>query len=942
MNGVITEIIDPYGGAQEFKTDEDGRVVEEIDAKGNSTQLLYDEHGGIHGKVSPDGEFSPGMSGSVEPTPDNPALASCALEWEYGGLTADLNCSLPDSTATIVSKVPGWARKSLRKRKATASDDGFDYADKNQDFKQVRDELGILLKVVDSNDNSARFNYDENGNLRRFVDREGARHEFTYSSWNLIDRQVDSLGQEVTFAHNSMGDLATIVDPGGTATKYEYDLRDRLVEVERNGRIKESYSYDEADNLVEKFDRHGNCLLRIDRDSSGLPKLWQMKTGLNHSLEFEEEQGRIARTATNDCEIEFAYDHFGNRIEDKKNGLGVEHSFRGIQLLKTQVLERFSIRYEHDPISKIVTITDPSGGQHQVHPMDNGIVRRTMSNGSSEVSQFDSDGRCLFKSTSQPNGNPWLREYHYNAEGHLIETHDNRHGVSRYTYDASHRLVAATSPNHEPRAFSYDAAGNLLAKPGLNKVSYSNGNRLESANGDQFEYNERDHISERTGPRGTTTFAYDAFDMLTDVETPDGRWTACYDILGRRQSKSCPVGTTEYYWDGDRLSAEIGPNDSVRIYIYADNVSLIPLLFMDFDSLDADPSSGKRYFVFTDQIGTPIRIEDDAGDSVWTARIDPYGTAHIDSNSTIAFDLRFPGHYFDQETGLHYNRYRYYSPELGRYLQSDPIGLQGGLNVYAYTSSPLSTVDLEGLAICKIYKAPRWWAPWRAKKFRRSWSKEANQRAQELVYGKPGEPGLCNKSDYDLQQRNLKLAQTEGRQRPLTAQQRKWMQELGPTPPREGWLMFGDEKIMKKKYYDQSQIELKGPISTEDLRNMTAHTGVEHAVMRDKKGNLHLVRGGPNTIQPVDGLETVVHSHPHDTPPSPGDWTYGPGDGAVVGPDGRITDFHTGPNGEPMNGVDPNTGSYVASDGTIHSKPQKVPGAPKPHPADPPDSMKNL
>jgi RHS repeat-associated protein len=81
---------------------------------------------------------------------------------------------------------------------------------------------------------------------------------------------------------------------------------------------------------------------------------------------------------------------------------------------------------------------------------------------------------------------------------------------------------------------------------------------------------------------------------------------------------------------------------------------------------------------------------------VWTAHIDPYGQAQVDAGNKIEFSLRFPGHYHDAETGLFYNRFRYYSPELGRYLQSDPIGIAGGLNVYSYTASPLTTVDLIG------------------------------------------------------------------------------------------------------------------------------------------------------------------------------------------------------------------------------------------------------
>src|SRR5262249_32269743 len=82
---------------------------------------------------------------------------------------------------------------------------------------------------------------------------------------------------------------------------------------------------------------------------------------------------------------------------------------------------------------------------------------------------------------------------------------------------------------------------------------------------------------------------------------------------------------------------------------------------------------------------------------VWQARFDPYGKAHLDPENQIELPFRFPGHWADDQTGLHYNRYRYYSPELGRYLQSDPLGIAGGLNLYAYTPRPLTQVDVLGL-----------------------------------------------------------------------------------------------------------------------------------------------------------------------------------------------------------------------------------------------------
>jgi RHS repeat-associated protein len=134
--------------------------------------------------------------------------------------------------------------------------------------------------------------------------------------------------------------------------------------------------------------------------------------------------------------------------------------------------------------------------------------------------------------------------------------------------------------------------------------------------------------------------------------------------------------------------------------VYADLEALVPLGFTEYESLGIDPNRGRDYYVFSDPVGMPLRIEDREGDVVWLAdSIDPYGQIAVRQNASLEYNLRWPGHYFDPETGLHYNRYRYYEPLLGRYLQSDPLGYAGSdLNLYAYCPNPLMNVDILGLA----------------------------------------------------------------------------------------------------------------------------------------------------------------------------------------------------------------------------------------------------
>jgi len=231
-------------------------------------------------------------------------------------------------------------------------------------------------------------------------------------------------------------------------------------------------------------------------------------------------------------------------------------------------------------------------------------------------------------------------------------------------------------------------------------ASVANGNKLHGANGDAFVYDERDHVCERRGRGGTITYRYNGRDQLSALDAPGLVYRAEHDALGRRVSKTAAGRTTRFYWDGDRLAAEVDADGALRVYVYPDEGALVPMLFVDYARVDADPASGKVYEVFTDHLGTPERIRDADGNLVWQARIAPYGRAEILVGAAFHQPFRFPGHYYDAETGLHENRFRSYAPELGRYLQTDPIGLSGGTNLYAYTWNPLVDVDLRGLAVC--------------------------------------------------------------------------------------------------------------------------------------------------------------------------------------------------------------------------------------------------
>jgi RHS repeat-associated protein len=278
-----------------------------------------------------------------------------------------------------------------------------------------------------------------------------------------------------------------------------------------------------------------------------------------------------------------------------------------------------------------------------------------------------------------------------------LQVQDSRNGAIKYHYDAAHLLKVVEREDGRNEIYAHDNAGNLTLQPGLNDVRIGSGNKLKTANNATFHYDHRDNVVMRKSERKRTDYEYDSFDQLSRISLNGHEWRSDYDALGRRTRKRWSGQTTEYYWDYDRLAGEIRGDGSVRIYVYADEWALVPFLYVDYATIDTEPENGVLKYLFTNHLGVPERVEDESGRAIWQGEVSPYGSISVEFGDRDEINIRFPGHYHDVETGLHYNRFRYYDPTLGCYLQSDPLGIAGGTNLYAYLTNPLTDVDILGL-----------------------------------------------------------------------------------------------------------------------------------------------------------------------------------------------------------------------------------------------------
>jgi len=199
-----------------------------------------------------------------------------------------------------------------------------------------------------------------------------------------------------------------------------------------------------------------------------------------------------------------------------------------------------------------------------------------------------------------------------------------------------------------------------------------------------------------TGQKLVTEYRYDCQHRLIGVTTPDGRRSSYrYDAFGRRIAKTVDGKTTEFFWQGDHLVAE-SSREHYRSYLYEPG-SFRPLAMLD----GKGPRKACPFYYQLDHLGTPQELTDFGGEIVWSAKYNAYGkVTHLafGGGEQLEQPLRFQGQYFDAESGLHYNRHRYYDPEIGRYLTPDPVKLAGGLNQYQYTPNPTGWVDPLGLS----------------------------------------------------------------------------------------------------------------------------------------------------------------------------------------------------------------------------------------------------
>ncbi|MFJ4250282.1 RHS repeat-associated core domain-containing protein [Pseudomonas sp. NPDC089741] len=586
------------------------------------------------------------------------------------------------------------------------------------------DALGRRTTTVDEHGALTRQQWDAAGRLVQTTLAGGATRAYSYGAYGQVTAERDELGRVTRFEYDD--DLHLVsrkINPDGTRVQYRYDHAQLLLtEIENEsgekyrldytptGLIRQetgfdgrrtAYAYDLNGHLLEKIefgDDGSRLVTAYARDSAGRLLVKTLPDGIKVSYQYDCLGRLIAVDDGQKHPLAFEYDRQDRLITEHQGWGTLRYSYDACgQLKRLRLPDNSKLEYHHAKGGALTGI-DLNGAQLTTHVFQSGREQQRQQGLLLSEYAYDDQGRLLAHAVGHSHDALYRRDYAYSANGNLEHIADTRHGQRTYGYDNLDRLIRVRHSRDElPESFAHDPAGNLLMqdRPGPSQIK---GNRLLMQGDRHYDYDAFGNlIRERRGTaqKLVSEYRYDSQHRLIGLTRPDGQTASYrYDAFGRRISKTVNGVTTEFFWQGDNLVAESSQNE-YRSYVYEPG-TFRPLALLD----GKGPKKACPFYYQLDHLGTPLELTDYSGEIVWSAQYDAYGKVAALSLAAAEYldqPLRFQGQYFDAESGLHYNRHRYYDPRLGRYLTPDPIKLAGGLNQYQYVPNPTGWVDPLGL-----------------------------------------------------------------------------------------------------------------------------------------------------------------------------------------------------------------------------------------------------
>jgi len=551
------------------------------------------------------------------------------------------------------------------------------------------------------------WRYDAEGNIIEENGTPGRRTRYEYGPFNLPVASIDPTGARTTYEYDTELRLTRVTNPAGLTWSYTYDAAGRTVsETDFDGRVLQ-FGYDAAGRLVRSVDGLG-AITTYTYDPLG--NVLERRTATGTTTYAYDPVGMLVRAISADSVLEIERDGLGRVVRESVDGRAVSYSYDEHSVIRrtpSGVDSAWTFDGDGNPASLSVSGQVVSFRYDQ----EGREVERKIGEGTVLAQAFDAEHQLIGQTVTALAGNRVVqqRQYRYQVDGQLTGVDDVLSGPSRYRVDAAGRVTGVATHDGEEN-YHYDASGNIAhaqtppAEPDAGPRGYA-GNLLSAAGSVRYTHDRQGRLIARQEGNRTWTYGWDAQDRLIGVRTPEGtEWRYRYDPLGRRIAKqqwvpngpSGPVLADEvlFVWSGQLLVEQVRRGrDGQQLVTTWDHVPGSVRPVTQTEQLGA----GVRFFSFlTDQIGTPVDMVDANGVVAWHASSSLWGKVKP-GHTGVSTPLRFPGQYADDETGLHYNVFRYYDPGTGRYLSQDPLGLVPAPNPVTYVPNPLRDSDPLGL-----------------------------------------------------------------------------------------------------------------------------------------------------------------------------------------------------------------------------------------------------
>ncbi|WP_371624828.1 DUF6531 domain-containing protein [Streptomyces sp. NBC_01116] len=746
----ILATTDPLGNTTHFSYDDSGRQLTRTDPVGHTTAFAYDAAGRLTSIIRPDG--------SEQRTDRNqlglpsrftgPDGARWEQEFDDRGNRVAVTDPAGQSTrygfdtqGRLVSVIDPLGH--VTKVSCDPAGLPLEVTDPLGGVtRHERDSLGRTVRVTNPVGAATVFTWTADGHLAQRTEPDGTTETWTYDGEGNRLAHTDPVGGITRFEYTHFDLLKARTGPDGARYEFTHDAELRLTQVTNPQGLTWSYTYDDAGRLVSESDFDGRVHV-YHRNSAG--QISARTNPLGETITYTHDAlGRVVGKDVAGRSTAYTYDRAGRLVEASGPDGDLMYQYGRGGHVKTELADGRVLTFAHDALGRRTHRTTPTGkrttreydpagrltglnsGDHRVTFAYNAIgreVQRAFGDTATLTSAWDEAGRLSAQHLLAGDRLVNRRSYSYRADGHLEALDDASRGLHRFGLDEAGRVTKVTAANWT-ETYAYDTAGNQTSAswPSFHPGSDATGAReyagttLVKAGKVRYEHDAAGRIVLRQIARlsrkpDTWRYAWDAENRLVSTVTPDGtRWRYRYDPLGRRTAKQrlaqdgeTVLEETRFTWDGTTLCEQSTDSADLphTVTLTWDHQGTRPLAQTErlLDAKASQEAIDERFFAMvTDLVGSPTELVDEVGALAWRSRTALWGTTAWAKGSTTYTPLRFPGQYFDPETGLHYNHHRHYDPQTARYLTPDPLGLTPAPNPSTYVHNPHTWADPLGLA----------------------------------------------------------------------------------------------------------------------------------------------------------------------------------------------------------------------------------------------------